>query len=340
LLVEPGSKIPVGTVLALLRSPGESAEQVEAWHCERASPSSEARTEENITAMPHPVAAADTAGTSIASPRSRISPAARRRAETLGVDFTEIEGTGPDGAICIEDVERAAHPAKATAEPLRRTEQMRRAIAVAMTRSKREIPHYYLAKDIALKRATQWLADVNGARPVTARLLMAAVFICAVVRTIKKYPELNGFFRDDRFEPCVAVHAGVAISLREGGLIAPAILDANDKSLDQIMRDLSDLVQRTRAYRLRSLELSSPTVTVTNLGQGGAQAVFGVVYPPQVALVGFGAVSERAYAEGGVLGAMPMVTVALCADHRVSDGHRGAGFLSALDAILQHPETL
>jgi pyruvate dehydrogenase E2 component (dihydrolipoamide acetyltransferase) len=218
---------------------------------------------------------------------------------------------------------------------------MRKAIAAAMARSKREIPHYYVAEDIPLARALAWLQGENAKRPMAERLLPAALLLKAVAIALKRYPELNGYFRDGAFVPGARINLGVAISLRQGGLIAPALLDAGAKPLTQLMQELTDLVQRSRAGSLRSSELADATITVTNLGDQGAQAVFGVIYPPQVALVGFGRVTERPWAdEAGGLKLAPVVTASLAADHRVSDGHRGALFLRELADLLQHPEDL
>jgi pyruvate dehydrogenase E2 component (dihydrolipoamide acetyltransferase) len=338
LIVAPGAKIPVGTPLALLRAPGESSEQAEAWKANH--PIAPTATERSAEAAPPKPVMTRAAATPPPAGRRRISPVARRRAEELGVDIANISGTGPDGAINVEDVEQAARATAMPSATPSRAEQMRQAIAAAMTRSKREIPHYYLSNTVAIERATRWLQEQNAARPVTSRLLMAALFVRAVAKALPKFSELNGFFRDGRFEPAASVHAGLAISLREGGLIAPALLDVNAKTLDQTMQEMTDLVRRARTYSLKSSELSSATVTITNLGEGSVDAVFGVIYPPQVALVGFGAVTERAHAENGQLRAAPAVTIALAADHRVSDGHRGARFLATVGALLQHPEKL
>ena len=136
------------------------------------------------------------------------------------------------------------------------------------------------------------------------------------------------------------LHLGVAISLRQGGLIAPALHDVDKKNLDEIMRELRDLVKRVRAGVLRSSELTDPTITVTNLGEQGVETVFGVIYPPQVALVGFGKVTERPWAANGMIGARSVIMATLAADHRASDGHRGGLFLAAIDRLLQEPEKL
>jgi pyruvate dehydrogenase E2 component (dihydrolipoamide acetyltransferase) len=156
----------------------------------------------------------------------------------------------------------------------------------------------------------------------------------------RTYPELNGFWRNDRFERAAAVHLGVAIALRGGGLIAPAVHDADTLSLVDLMAALRDVTARARAGRLRSSEMSDPTITVTNLGDQGVDAVFGVIYPPQVALVGFGRVAPRPWADGTTVEVRPIVEMTLAADHRATDGHVGARFLATIERHLHHPEEL
>ena len=310
LITEVGQTIPVGTVMATLLAPGETAPLVEA----------------KVALPTAPV------------PRQRVSPAARQRAHELGLDLANVVGTGPEGVVLREDVELAAKGAAPAS--VDRVAEMRRAIAAAMSRSKREIPHYYLAETVPMRKALDWLRTANEQRPVTARLLPAALLLKAVALAVHDVPEMNGLYVDGAFRANAAAHIGVAISLRQGGLIAPALHDAQGKSLDELMRDLSDLVKRCRAGSLRSSEMSDPTITVTNLGDQGVESVFGVIYPPQVALVGFGRVIERPWVEEGKLSVTPAVTASLSADHRVSDGHRGALFLARLRDLLQQPEAL
>jgi pyruvate dehydrogenase E2 component (dihydrolipoamide acetyltransferase) len=336
-LVPIGETVPVGTVLATLLAPGETAEQAALQ--KRAAPA----------ARPAPKPAAAAAAPAAAAPgaatlarRKPVSPAARQRARELNVDVEQLAGSGPHGAVTVEDVEKAAaavHVAAAPA-PADRYAEMRKAIAAAMSRSKREIPHYYLSETIPMQRAAEWLARENAKRPVTERVLMGALQLKAVALALSKTPELNGFWLNGAFQPGKGVHIGVAISIRQGGLIPPAIHDVDKKSLPELMRALSDLVSRVRSGSLRSSEMSDPTITVTNLGETGVESVFGVIYPPQVALVGFGRLETRPWAEDGKLFTAPLVTASLSADHRASDGIRGARFLVELRERLQHPEEL
>jgi pyruvate dehydrogenase E2 component (dihydrolipoamide acetyltransferase) len=162
----------------------------------------------------------------------------------------------------------------------------------------------------------------------------------AVALALREVPELNGVWRDRAFRPSESVHLGMAIALRGGGLVAPAIHDADRKGLDQLMADLRDLVTRVRSGRLRSSELADPTVTLTSLGEQDVEQGFGVIYPPQVAVIGLGNVTERPWAENGSASACKVITATLAADHRVSDGHRGARYLAALGRLLAEPEKL
>lgn len=345
LLLQPGDEVPVGTAMLTLAIADEPREPTAAATAPTAAPA---------PAAPPAPAQMPAVSVAAAAPavvpdlgRRRISPAARRRAEELGVNLDTVAGTGPDHAVTIEDVVRTAAaksavapapiPATAIAE---RIAAMRQTIAAAMARSKREIPHYYLATEVPLEKATEWLARANAERPVTARILMAALFIKATALAARKFPEMNGYCRDGKFEASAAVNVGVAISLRQGGLVAPALMETDRKSIDEIMSALTDLVKRTRAFSLRASEFSAPTLTLTNLGDQGVELVQGVIYPPQVALVGFGKPTQRAWAEGNTLRLIPVVTLSLAADHRVSDGHRGALFLAHIRELLQRPDTL
>lgn len=326
--VPPGCEVPVGTVLARLTG-GSAAPALPSPRLAAAAPPTPAA----LTALGlRPSAGLE---------RPRITPMARRRAAELGMVVTGLHGTGVDGAICLADIERRAaeRPAEvhhAGLDPA----AMRVAIAAAMSRSNREIPHYFLTHTCDLAKVSAWLERTNAGRPAPERLLLAALFIKASAHALVKVPELNGFWLDGAFRPGTGIHLGWAISLRGGGLVAPAIHDADRKSPDELMAALRDLVQRARGGGLRSSELADPTVTVTSLGERGAESVLGVIYPPQVALIGFGRPTERPWVVDGQLLVRRVVSLTLAGDHRASDGHRGGQLLLAINQLLQEPEML
>ena len=291
-----------------------------------------------------------------AAGRRRVSPRARRLAMEEGIDLSLVSPTGPDGMIVVSDLsgveeveapaeERSVQPkAPPTIEPESPADDpalaMRRAIARSMARSNREIPQYSLVTQVDMKRALEWIDEANAERPVTARILPAALVAKATALALREVPELNGHYVEDRFEQSDDIHLGMAISLRTGGLVAPAIRNADALTLDELMAALDDLVRRARSWKLRTSEMASATATLTNLGDRGVATAFPIVIPPQVAIVGLGRVMDRPVAIDGMLAVRPTVDATLVADHRTSDGHRGGLFLAALEQRLQEPEKL
>ena len=209
-----------------------------------------------------------------------------------------------------------------------------------MARSKREIPHYYLGAHVDLSAATAWLEERNRGRPPAERLVIAPLLLKAVALALRDFPDFNGQWVDDAFRAGAGIHVGVAIALRGGGLVAPAIHDADKATLAELMAALADLVSRARKGGLKGSEMTDATITVTSLGDLGVETVYGVIYPPQVALVGFGTPSRQPWAvEGGVVSRWA-VHATLAADHRASDGHRGGRFLAAIAERLALPQAL
>ena len=343
ILVDLNSKVPVGTPLARIRTEAEG---------------------EAAPAIPAPAAVVTPAGTSPPPPahappappvpqiaaglgivgRLRVSPAARRLATASGVDLATVTGSGPAGAILRADVERSL---AATTAPRERKQPigldfdaMRAAIAAAMVRSKRDIPHYYLEHQIDVTPCEQWLARINAERTPANRLLMGVLALKSVALAARRFTNFNGFYRDGKYQPASAVHIGVAISIRGGGLAAPAVHDVDQLSLDELMARMRDLVQRMRAGRIRSSEMADATITVSSLGERGVEALYGIIYPPQVAIVGYGKSAIRPWVVDNAIGPRSVVTITLSADHRVSDGHAGALFLAEIGKLLQEPDKL
>jgi len=333
LVAEPGQKLPVGALLAVIRGASDAVPQSPATST---TPSSA----EPIIHAPAPLVEPTT---SLPTPRLRVTPAARRRATELGLDLAQVQGSRPEGVIELADVESAfaatqdAAVPSSSEDPRRR---MRRAIAAAMSKSKREIPHYYLETKIDLSRALAWLEAENLKRPVSERILPAVLMLKAVASALHDVPELNGFWIDGGFQAAKSVHVGLAIAMKGGGLVAPAVHDADRKSLDELMAALNDLIPRARSGRLRSSEMTDATATLTNLGDLGVDTVYGVIYPPQVALVGLGKISRQPWIENDTVCIRPLLTATLAADHRATDARRGGQLLEALSRRLQTPEQL
>ena len=338
LMIEPGQTVPVGTLIARLLEAGETAPVgLPKPPAVPATTALQPISGAPISGTANSASLAATAPMPIPVSRRPVSPAARRRAAELGVTLDSLAGGGPRGVVTLQDVELAAGR-KAPARD--RSVEIRRTIAAVMARSKREVPHYYLSDEVPLAAATGWLREVNAGRAIVERILMAALYLRAVAQAAQRHPAMNGYFIDGAFRPSAAVNLGVAISLRGGGLLAPAIANAESKTIAELMHALTGLVARTRAGTLRRAEVAEPTLTVSNLGDQSVRSVQPIIYAPQVAIVGFGLVSDRPWVLEGKLAVMPVVTVTLAADHRVSDGHSGARFLAAIGANLQHPETL
>lgn len=274
--------------------------------------------------------------------RIRATPRARRVAAEQGLDLSAVDGSGPHGAVTEADVMGAIGedrtPPPAEGHHVDHKQAMRAAIASLMGRSAREIPHYYVSQTIDFAQPLQWLRRHNAELKPRQRVLPVVLLLHATVRAALQVPDLNGHWVDDGFAGSEAVHLGVAVATRTGGLITPTIRDAQEHDVDSLMEHLRDLVKRARVGTLKAHEMQPGSITTTSLADGGADTLHGVIYPPQVALVGFGAIAERPWADQGMLTVRPTLTVTLAADHRASDGRTGAAFLTALSQALTQPE--
>lgn len=318
LLVEEETECAVGTPLALIRSK-DTAAAIEPAAQDLATPLLETLKEPEHETMP-------------AAERIKASPAARKRAKELGVELSALAAD-----------KEAIHLAQIESEVTAKTPQpsgMRQAIAKAMSRSNAEIPHYYLSTSVNMTPALHWLEEYNKNRSIQERILPAALLIRAAVYALKEVPELNGFWKNDQLQMSMQINPGIAIALRKEGLITPAILGAEQMDLDATMQALGDLITRTRSGKLRNTEITQQTITITNLGDLGVESVYGVIYPPQVALVGFGRIMDSPWAQGDTLCVRKVMQATLAGDHRATDGRTGGKFLDRLNQILQTPEEL
>ncbi len=266
----------------------------------------------------------------------KASPAVRKKAKELGIDLSSIKKED-DSPIQLKDLEiENKKPEKTEIKK----DTMRDAIAKAMSLSNKEIPHYYLSTTINMTPALNWLEEINKQRSIAQRILPAALLIKACVKALESVPELNGFWIDNAHQISKEINPGIAIALRQGGLITPALLDTANLNLDETMQKLGDLIKRTRAGKLKSSELTRQSITITNLGDLGVEEVFGVIYPPQIALIGFGKIHEIPWAHEDSISVRKVIKATIAGDHRATDGRTGALFLDKLDKILQNPQEL
>jgi pyruvate dehydrogenase E2 component (dihydrolipoamide acetyltransferase) len=326
LLIKEDEKVPVGTVMALIESgkgtPGSTEVPIPV------------KTEINIQGTEKKIAVES-------AHRVKASPLAKTIAAEKGIDLSTVTGTGEEGAITKEDVLKAVAERTSPAEEKKgsSSESIRMAVAAAMSKSNREIPHYYLETKVDMSKALAWITAANLQRPVKQRLLPVVLCMKATAKALVEIPELNGHWVNG-FLAKKEINMGFVVSLRTGGVMIPAIHDAGVKTIDELMTSLNDVIPRARSLKLRSSELSETTITITSLGEGSVETVYGVIYPPQVAIVGFGSISEQPWAENGMLDVRPVMNVTLAADHRATDGATGSRFLIALKKHLQKPELL
>ncbi|MBI5289891.1 MAG: 2-oxo acid dehydrogenase subunit E2 [Chloroflexi bacterium] len=304
--------------------------------------------------------------------RLRISPVARRMAEERGLDLNTIHGTGPDGRIIKRDIESALTAGATAGTPQRAPtpsptsddrrpttitpSRMRQTIARRMSQSKREAPHYYLLLDIDMTAALETRQQYNtalasgdialvGARggvpepPADTKVSINDMLVRAAALALRKHPEFNATIDGDTVSQHPRQNICIGIALEEG-LIAPAILDAADKTLAQIAAESKDLSSRAKGGSMRPAEINDGTFTITNLGAYGVETLIGIIQPPQTAILGVGTVTPQPAVRDGQVAVRQMMKVALSADHRVTDGAQGAQFLAELKRLLESPLAL
>jgi pyruvate dehydrogenase E2 component (dihydrolipoamide acetyltransferase) len=347
ILVPVGAEVPVGTVIATIvgatatappKPPPATAPPPAPTPVAVAPQPPPAR---KAPPAPKPAAVRPSAG----GARPRVSPRARRRAAETGVDLDAVVAAAAGQPVDAADVDafmagRAPPAAPVAAPPPPPRATGLGAVGRLMERSKREIPHFYVSEDIDASAALDWLEARNADRTVAERILPAALLLRAVVIGLRDVPELNAHVVDGVGQPIDEVHLAVAVAQRGGGLIAPVIRDAQTLGLDDLMGAMRGIVGRARGGALRSSDVDRATITVTNVGEQGAMSVFGVIVPPQAAIIGFGRIAERPWAVSGMLTVRRVVTATLSADHRVAHGHVGGRLLRSIARALENPEVL
>jgi len=211
---------------------------------------------------------------------------------------------------------------------------MRAAIARRMVQSKTQAPHFYVSRDLEMDAALDALADLNEGRSREERASVSALLLKAVASTLQAFPSFNAVWSGDTLERVDAVNLGIAIDLGDGGLIAPALLGCESKSVDRLAADLRDLAARARAGKLRAPEISEGTFTLTNLGMFGVTSFTAIITPPQVATLATGATEARPVVRDGQIVIRRMMSATLSSDHRAVDGAGAARLLADIQERL------
>lgn len=292
--------------------------------------------------------------------RIKISPLARRIAESEGIDYSLIEGSGPGGRIVKKDVlafiesggaaKAADQKAQPTAPQLPQRvptgqsetielSKMRLTIATRLQQSKQQIPHFYESIDIDMKALTQLRKTINKQlEKQNIRLSISDFINKAIAAALREHPALNAHFdaANNRIIRYGDVHLGIAVAIPDG-LIVPVLRSIDQMGLREIRQKSVDLVERARAQRLKRDELSGATFTVSTLGMYGIRDFSAIINPPEVAILAVGAAEPRAVVRDGQIVARNTMTVTLSVDHRAVDGATAAEFLQTLKALLEEP---
>ena len=346
-LVAEGATVPVGAPIAVL---GDGA--VAPAKASATAATAEKAAAPAATPSPAPVqAAAPAAPAGVAGERVIASPVARRMAQDMGIELSTVSGSGPGGRIVRRDVEAAkdrapvaaaartngAAPARvaeaaAHLEPL---SKMRQTIARRMSASKREMPHYYVTVDVDMTDAVALRRQMN-AIDEQSKVSVNDLIVRATALGLERHPEFNNLYTDEGMSVRPQINVCIAIALDEG-LIAPAIVDTSRLSLKELGQWTRDLAERTRNGKLTPEEYNVGTFTFSNLGMYGIDVLIPIIQPNQSAILGVGAVKPRAVVRDGQIVARDMMTLALAADHRASDGAQGAQFLAVVRDMLEQP---
>ena len=346
ILAGEGEEIEVGKRIAVIGEEGEdvaaeaeeeeAAVEVDEDEQEEGSPAP-AREEERERGREAAKEDAEQQETARADGRIKASPLARRVARERGIDLASLMGTGPEGRIVAEDVERAAAtPAHATvgAAPLEAEvvplTSLRKTIARRLTEAW-QAPAFQISMSADMTRA-QELRERLRDQGVTVTDVLTKLAAIALLR----HREVNAQFADDELRIFPNAHIGLAVAT-ERGLIVPVQREVERKSLVQIAAERKEIVQRTREGKLSQEDLEGGTFTISNLGMYGVEIFTAVLNPPQAAILAVGSIEEKPVVLGGELVPRPQMAMTLTCDHRAIDGAKAAEFLRELKTLLEEP---
>jgi pyruvate dehydrogenase E2 component (dihydrolipoamide acetyltransferase) len=319
-----GDVVQVGKTIAWIVAPGEKPPA----EAEGATPAARTMTGQAKQA----VAAASTAP-AVSTPKTevKVSPKARRMAQELGVDLSQVVGTGPGGVISGEDIERAAGAQKAAPAPHPTApatlSSMARLMAERTTQSWTTAPHFFLVREIDASGLIA--AREKHGKAITHTDLLVAL----VARTLARHPKMNASWTGSAIQMNANVNISIAIAVKDG-VVGAVIPNADKSTLAGISAKRQDLAERARAGRLHPPDVSGGTFTISNLGMFGVDAFSAIITPPQAAVLAVGRIADRVVPINGLIGIRPILTMTLSSDHRVVDGAQAAAFLKDVAEAL------
>ena len=335
ILYDADATAPVATVIALITDTADEALPADAVTLGAAAPKPSLRADPQPRSAGGPPGARGPSEPQPLAPSSdgdrvRSSPAARKRAQELGVAIAAISGTGPGGRVTLEDVEGAAtapaSPATSGGERREPLSRMRRAIGERMTQSVRDQPQFSISRDVDMTAANEKRSQMGAS--------YTDVIVAACAKALRDHPRLRARIDGGSLVTPDAINVGIAVAL-DDGLLVPVIGDADRKGLGELAREREDLERAARSGKLRADAVAGAVVTVSNLGTLGVDRFTAIVNPPEAAIIAVGRVSDRVVAKGGSPAVRPVVTLTLSVDHRVADGATAARYLSAVADRLE-----
>jgi len=339
--VKAGELVPVGTVIGLIGA----AEEATAPHVppDTAPPrQAESAPTETAAVLTPSVSTVERGATRVV----QAAPIVRRRAAELGIDLTRITGSGPEGRIMPEDLQRfaptgstypnagrAAAPAASGALPLSR---LRSAIARTTGSSWQSTPHFYLTREMEMESAEQLISEL---RDKGTNVSLNALIMAAVAAALQRFPALNAGFCQDGIISYPHVNLGFAVALAEG-LQVPVIKEAETKSVRELTAETINLAEKARQGSLTPDDISGGSFTVSNLGMYYVDSLASIIVPGQAAIMALGTVAARPAVHNGQLAVARTMTATLSCDHRIIDGAAAAGFINECKRLLEQPAEL
>ena len=348
-LVDEGQSVPVGANMVVI---AEASEQVDIAALRSGSPAA-------AKPAPQPAAASPQATATATPPKSnghaepasggfvRISPIARRMAAELGLNLSQIKGTGPEGRIVKKDI--AAHaqttqtpPATSALVSVSRTDipvpltKLRSAIARRMTESKTTVPHFYITTEIDMGPALDLRARLNALAADPVKLSVNDFVVKAVALALRQFPGLNASFTGDSVLRHGQVNVGNAVSVA-AGLLTVVVKEADTKSLSQISTEVKSMAARAREGKVKPGEVEGATFTISNLGMYEVDSFVAIINPPDAAILALGSARQVPVVVAGALAIGWRMKATLSADHRATDGAEAAQFMQALKKLLEEP---